>query len=112
MPHRWQKLHNELPDHWSERAFMTATRDEISALKDDFERSHRQPVRALAELLLLGNVILEDHGMLEGDVGSAFERFVMESLSQQGIDVGEFAAAVQALGKLRATLAELQSLPD
>jgi hypothetical protein len=91
---------------------MTATSDEIAALQAEFERSHRRHARALAELLLLGNVILEDHQLLEGEMGDAFERFVLQCLSEQGIEVGEFAAAVKALGTLRATLAELQQLPD
>lgn len=91
---------------------MTATSDEIAALRADFERSHSRPARALAEMLLIGNVILEDHQLLEGEVGDAFERFVLQSLADQGVEVGEFAAAVKALGKLRETLAELQQLPD
>jgi hypothetical protein len=91
---------------------MPATSDEISALRAEFERGHRLPARALAELLLIGNVILEDHQLLEGPLGVAFERFVMEALAEQDIEVGEFAAAVKALGTLRATLAELQQLPD
>ncbi|CAN7774859.1 hypothetical protein LJR290_007734 [Variovorax sp. LjRoot290] len=91
---------------------MTITSYEITALRADFKRSHRRPARALAELLMLGNAVLEDHEMLEGEVGNAFERFVLESLSQQGVESGEFAAAVLALGKLRTTLAELQSIPD
>jgi hypothetical protein len=91
---------------------MPATSDEIDALRAEFERAHRRPARALAELLLLGNVILEDHQLLEGPLGVAFERFVVEALSDQGVEVGEFAAAVKALGALRATLAELQQLPD
>lgn len=93
-------------------SLMTATRDEIAALMADFEQAHSRPARALAELLLLGNVILGGHDLLEGEVGIAFDRFVLEALSQQSIAVDEFAAAVQALGKLRETLAELQSLPD
>jgi hypothetical protein len=91
---------------------MTATSDEIAALMADFEQSHSRPARALAELLLLGHVILDGHDLLEGEVGIAFERFVLEALSQRGIEVDEFAAAVQALSKLRETLVELQSLPD
>ena len=57
-------------------------------------------------------MILEDHQLLEGKTGDAFEQFVLQSLSDQGVEVGEFAAAVKALGTLRATLAELQQLPD
>ncbi|MBT2326764.1 hypothetical protein J7E62_31110 [Variovorax paradoxus] len=91
---------------------MPATSDEINALRAEFERAHRRPVRALAEILLIGNVILEDHQLLEGELGEAFERFVLQALNDQGVEVGEFAAAVKALGKLRATLAELQQLPD
>lgn len=91
---------------------MTATSDEIAALRAEFERSHRRPARALAELLLLGNVILEERQLLEGKTGDAFEQFVLQSLSDQGVEVGEFAAALKALGALRATLAELQQLPD
>lgn len=41
----------------------------------------------------------------------AFEQFVLQSLSDQGVEVGELAAAVKALGALQATLAELQQLP-
>jgi hypothetical protein len=91
---------------------MTATSDEIAALRAEFERSHRRPARALAELLLLENLILEDHQLLEGKIGDAFEKFVLQSLSDEGVEVGEFAAAVKALGTLRATLTELQQLPD
>ncbi|CAN7204652.1 hypothetical protein LJR290_000567 [Variovorax sp. LjRoot290] len=50
--------------------------------------------------------------MLEGEVADAFERFVLQLLSDQGVEVGEFAAALKALGKLRETLAELQQLLD
>ncbi|CAN7194862.1 hypothetical protein LJR084_000562 [Variovorax sp. LjRoot84] len=48
--------------------------------------------------------------MLEGEVGDAFERFVLQLLNDQGVEVGEFAAALKALGKLRETSAELQKL--
>lgn len=50
--------------------------------------------------------------LLEGKTGDAFEPLVLRSLSDQGVEVGEFAAAVKALGTLRATLAELHQLPD
>lgn len=92
--------------------FMTATSSEIAALRAEFERSHRRPARALAELLLIGNVILEDHQLLEGRVGDAFERFVLQTLSDEGVETGEFAAALKALAALRETLAELQQLPE
>lgn len=91
---------------------MTATTSEIAALRAEFERAHSRVARALAELLLLGNVILEDHELLEGKIGDAFEQFVLQSLSGEGVELGEFAAAVKALGTLRETLAELQQLPD
>lgn len=57
-------------------------------------------------------MILDGHDLLEGEVGIAFDRFVLKALAQQGVQVEEFAAAVQALNKLRDTLAELQSLPE
>ncbi|VTU46061.1 hypothetical protein SRS16P2_00464 (plasmid) [Variovorax sp. SRS16] len=91
---------------------MAATPEEVAALRRTFEQDHRKPARALAELLLMGNVLLESHEALEGRLGERFEAFVLESLDDEGVSHAEFARAVQALQDLRATLANLDELPD
>jgi hypothetical protein len=91
---------------------MAATPQEVAALRKAFEQDHRKPARALAELLLMGNVLLESHDVLEGQLGERFEAFVIESLDAEGVSHAEFARAVQALNDLRTTLAALEDLPD
>ncbi|VTU20212.1 hypothetical protein SRS16CHR_02597 [Variovorax sp. SRS16] len=90
---------------------MPATPQEVAALRRTFEQEHRKPARALAELLLIGNVLLESHEALEGRLGERFEAFVLESLEDEGVSHSEFARAVQALQDLRSTLETLDGLP-
>lgn len=91
---------------------MTATPDEFAAISTAYESAHRLPARALAELLITGNIGLDANGVLEGPIGDAFEAFVLQCASDQGVTVEEFGAAVAAFGRLRETLAELDGLPE
>jgi hypothetical protein len=91
---------------------MAATLEEVAALKRAFEREHRKPARALAELLVVGNALLEVHDSLDGEIGDAFEEFVLRCLDSQGVGLEELKRAVEAVGALRATLVELDNLPD
>ncbi|GAA4358130.1 hypothetical protein GCM10023165_52770 [Variovorax defluvii] len=91
---------------------MPATPHEFAALTAAFEKAHSRPARALAELLLVGNVALEGHDSLDGPIGDAFEEFVVNCAEQHGVSLADFKAAVTALGNLRATLDELDQLPE
>ena len=91
---------------------MPATRQEIEALQLAFERSHSRPARALADLLEVGSICLAKHKVREGPIGEAFELFVGQCLADQVVTIGQFTAAVKALGVLKATLAELDQLPE
>jgi hypothetical protein len=90
---------------------MPATPQEVATLQQAYEQAHSRPARALAELLLVGNVILESHELLEGRIGEAFEGFVLASLQESDVSQDDFKAALVALGTLRATLDELERLP-
>lgn len=91
---------------------MPATPNEFAALTAAFDKAHSRPARALADLLLMGNVTLESHDALEGPIGDAFEKFVMDCAMEEGVSITEFKAAVRGLGELRATLDELDQLPE
>ena len=90
---------------------MPATPEEMERLVTAFEKAHAPIARAMADLLLRGNVILEDHLMLEGPIGDAFEAFVFSVLAERGIDKEAFAATLIALDRLRDTIDELDRLP-
>ena len=91
---------------------MAATYEEIAALRRAFEEGHSRPARALADLLLGGNVCPESHEVLEGPIGDAFEAFVIQCVQDQGVTISQFKAAVEALGVLKSTLDELDQLPE
>jgi len=90
---------------------MPATPEEMERLVNAFEKAHPPVARAMADLLLRGNVILEEHRMLEGPVGDGFEAFVFSILAEHGIQKEAFAATLIALDHLRDTIEELDRLP-
>jgi hypothetical protein len=90
---------------------MAATPVEIKMLVDAFEAAHPRMARAMADLLLRGNVILEEHSLLEGTVGDDFEAFVFKVLDEHGIGKDQFAATLIALGRLRETIDHLDQIP-
>lgn len=91
---------------------MPATTAEFAAITAAYESTHRPPARAVAELLITGNIGLEANRVLEGPIGDAFEAFVLQCASDQGMTVEEFGVAVAAFGPLRETLAESDGLPE
>ncbi|PNG53160.1 MULTISPECIES: hypothetical protein [unclassified Variovorax] len=90
---------------------MPATPEEFERLIDAFDNAHAPVARAMADLLLRGNVILEEHQMLEGPIGDAFEAFVFNMLAEQGISKEAFAETLRALVRLRDTIDHLDQLP-
>lgn len=90
---------------------MPATPEEMKRLVDAFEEAHAPVARAMADMLLSGNVILEEHQLLEGPVGEAFEAFVFSVLAERGIHKEAFAATLVDLDRLRDTIEELDRLP-
>ena len=66
---------------------MPATQQEIDALQLAYEQAHSALARALSELLVVGNVVLESHGLLERPLGDAFEAFVVKNL-QRTVSLG------------------------
>ena len=90
---------------------MPATPEELKQLIDTFEQAHAPIARAMADLLVRGNVILEDHQLLEGPVGDGFEEFVFNVLAEGGITKAEFAATLVAYDRLRETIDQLDQLP-
>ena len=90
---------------------MPATPDEMKRLLDAFEHAHAPMARAMADLLIRGNLILEEHRLLEGPVGDAFEAFVFATLAEHGIRKEEFAKTLVALDRLRETIDQLDQLP-
>jgi hypothetical protein len=90
---------------------MPATPEEMQALVDAFEAAHPRMARAMADLLLSGNVLLEEHRLLQGPIGDAFEAFVFKVLDEHGIGRGRFAATLIALGQLRDTIDHLDQMP-
>ena len=91
---------------------MPASPTEVRALTETFDRAHSRPARALADLLIVGNETLESHFELETRIGDAFEDFVLDCARKNGVSIQEFKATVEALGRLRETIAELDQLPD
>lgn len=61
---------------------MPATPEEIMELLNAFDAAHPPMARAMADLLLRGNVVLEEHQLLEGQIGDAFEAFVLRVLEE------------------------------
>lgn len=90
---------------------MPATPDEMKMLLDAFEAAHPRMARAMADLLLRGNVILEEYRLLEGPVGDAFEAFVFKALDEHGIGKDQFAATLIAFERLRDTIDHLDQIP-
>lgn len=90
---------------------MAATPEELKLLVDAFEAAHPRMARAMAELLLRGNVILEDHRLLDGAVGDAFEGFVFSTLDKYGIKKDQFAETLIAFERLRETIDHLDQIP-
>ncbi|WP_218668920.1 hypothetical protein [Variovorax sp. KK3] len=80
-------------------------------LVEDFEQAHPPMARAMADLLLRGNVVLEEHELLEGSVGDGFEAFVLGVLEEHGTSREVFAATLTALSRLRDTIDHLDQLP-
>jgi len=91
---------------------MTATVAELATLRGAFAEGHSRAARALADLMLSGNVCLETFEVLEGPIGDAFEAFIVRCVQDQGVSLTQFKAAVKALVALKATLAELEQLPE
>ena len=90
---------------------MPATPEEMQNLVAAFDKAHRPLARAMADLLIRGNVILEEHRLLEGKVGDAFEAFVFDILAENNISTEEFADTLIAFERLRETLDHLEQLP-
>ena len=88
-----------------------ATPEEMQTLVGAYEATHPRMARALADLLLRGNVILEEHRLLDDPVGDAFEAFVFKMLDEQGIGKEQFAATLMAFERLRNTIDQLDQLP-
>ncbi|VWX56132.1 conserved hypothetical protein [Burkholderiales bacterium 8X] len=90
---------------------MAATPDEFQRVVEAFERAHAPLVRALADLHVRGNMILEEHGFLEGPVGAQFEEFILVSLTMSGTTKEQFAEALRDLDRMHLLIGELDSLP-
>ena len=90
---------------------MPATPEEMKTLVSAFEAAHAPVARAMADLLLQGNVVLEEHGLLEDPIGDAFETFVLATLAEHDIQQEAFAATLIDLTRLRDTIDELDHLP-
>lgn len=90
---------------------MPATPEELNALVDAYDKAHPSMARAMAELLVRGNVILEDHELLEGAVGDRLEAFVFNVLADHNISKEAFAATLIAYERLRDTIHQLDQLP-
>jgi hypothetical protein len=82
---------------------MPATPEEFQRVVEAFERAHEPLVRALADLHLRGNMILEEHGFLEERLGDQFEEFILASLRSNGSTKEQFAAALRDLDKMHTT---------
>ncbi|VTU29443.1 hypothetical protein H6CHR_03196 [Variovorax sp. PBL-H6] len=89
---------------------MPVTPEEMKRLIEAFDNGHAPVARAMANLLIRGNVILEEHQMLEGRIGDAFESFVFEVLVEHGVSQEAFAETLQALVRLRDTIDHLEQL--
>jgi len=94
------------------RFAMPATPEEMKRLVDAFEDAHAPVARAMADLLVRGNILLEDYQMREGPVGDAFEAFVFSVLHEHGIRREAFAKTLVALNHLRETIDHLDRLPS
>ena len=94
------------------RFAMPATPEDMKRLVDTFEDAHAPVARAMADLLVRGNILLEDDQMLEGRIGHAFEAFVFSVLHEHGIRREAFAKTLLALNHLRVTIDHLDRLPS
>ena len=90
---------------------MAATPEEMRRLVNAYEKSHSQMARAMADLLVRGNVTLEEHRLLESEVGGRFEAFVLDILAEHNISKEAFAATLIAYERLRDTIDQLDQLP-
>ena len=90
---------------------MPATPEELRRLIYEFDEAHAPVARAMADLLVRGNVILQEHELLDSPIGNAFEEFVFKSLAEQGIRKEAFASALRGLQRLRETIDQLDQLP-
>ena len=91
---------------------MPAPPEEMGRIIDAFEDAHAPVARMMADLLVRGNILLEDYQMLEGPIGDAFEAFVFSVLHEHGIQRDAFAKTLVALNQLRKTIDHLDRLPS
>lgn len=90
---------------------MPATPEELQQVVDAFERAHPPISRALADLHLRGNIVLEEHGLLDSAIEDGFEEFIVATLKANGFTLESFAAALRDLEKMHLTIDELERLP-
>ena len=89
---------------------MPATPEEMKALIDAFEAAHPPVARALADLLVRGKAILEEHHTLSIPLGDDFEALVVELSVGHGVSRQMLDSTVAALERVRITLEHLDGL--
>lgn len=90
---------------------MPATPEEMKLLVDTFENAHPPLARAMADLLLRGLDILQEHRLEEHSLVVAYEALVNEMAEQHGVSKQVLSGSVAALRRLRATVDQLDRLP-
>ena len=88
-----------------------ATPEEMKALVDAFEAAHSPIARALADLLVRGKAILDEHRTLPAPLGDEFETLVLKLSAEHGISRQTLQSASAALERVRFTDEQLDQLP-
>lgn len=83
----------------------------MKALVDAFEAAYTPVARALADLLIRGKAILEEHRTLPTPLGDDFEALVFKLSAEHGISRQALQSASAALERVRITVEQLEQLP-
>jgi hypothetical protein len=90
---------------------MPATPEEMKHLVDEFESGHSPVARALADLLVRGKGILQEHRQIDKSMNDAFEELVLRLSQDHGVSRQMLNDTVAALERVRITVDHLDQLP-
>ena len=88
-----------------------ATPEEMKLLVDAFENAYPPLARALADLLVRGVDILDEHRLGKAPLSGDFEALIFKLSQDCGISEQVLSSAVSALRRLRVTVEQLDRLP-
>lgn len=89
---------------------MPATPEEMKLLVDAFEDAHPPLARALADLLVRGKEILEEHRLKEDALANDFETLVLRLSREHGVSEQTLSGTVATLRRIQVTVDQLDRL--